>query len=53
VEHSSKKAAEEAARQEGKGEPMKHATPEDQSPHFHPTDADGKKIPSVHHNYSE
>ena len=53
VQHSSKKAAEEAARHEGKGEPLKHATSEEQSPHYHPTDAEGEKVPGVHHNYSE
>lgn len=49
--HPSKKKAEDAARQDGKGPPMHHPTPEKGSPHYHPTDANGNKIPGVHHNY--
>ncbi len=53
VEHSTKKAAQEAAKQEGKGAPIKHSSTDDQPSHFHPTDADGDKIPGVHHNYPD
>jgi len=47
----SDKAAEEAARHAGKGEPIKHANPNKGNPHYHPTDASGKKIPGTHFEY--
>jgi len=49
VEHPTRKEAKDAARNEGKGQPIEHGG-SDKS-HFHPTDAKGKKIPSVHHNF--
>jgi hypothetical protein len=52
VDHSSKKGAKDAARNEGKGEPEKHPSPTKGDPHYHPTDANGEKQPtSTHHNY--
>jgi hypothetical protein len=53
VEHSTKKAAQEAAKQDGKGAPIKHSSTDDQPSHFHPTDSDGSKTPGVHHNYPD
>lgn len=54
VDHSTKKGAKDAARQEGKGSPVQHPSPTKGSPHFHPTDADGEKVPaSTHHNYPD
>ena len=53
VEHSTKKAAMEAAKREGKGTPMKHSKTDKQPSHFHSTDQGGKKIPGTHHNYRE
>jgi hypothetical protein len=48
VEHPTRKEAEDAASQEGKGPPMQHKG------HFHPTDEEGEKEhPNVHHNYPE
>jgi RHS repeat-associated protein len=54
VDHPSRKAAEDAAAQEGKGAPMKHPGKAGEPSHFHPTDKNGKKAyPNVHHNYPE
>ena len=52
VEHSTRKAAKDAARQEGKGAPVNHPSPTRGNKHFHPTDSEGKKLPgSTHHEY--
>ncbi len=52
VEHSTQKAAKDAARQEGKQAPVKHASPKKGDSHYHPTDKSGEKIPgSTHHEY--
>lgn len=54
VDHSTKKEAKDAARQEGKGAPVKHASPAKGKPHYHPTDEKGKQIRgSTHHNYPQ
>jgi len=54
VDHSGKKGAKDAARQEGSGKPQQHASPQKGDPHYHPTDANGEKIPnSTHHNYPQ
>jgi RHS repeat-associated protein len=46
--HSTRKAAKDAARQEGETTPVEHGG----DGHFHPTDQDGNKIPnSTHHEY--
>ncbi len=51
-QHSTLKKAEEAARQEGHGKPVKHSTPEKGKGHLHPTDKSGNQIPkSTHHQY--
>jgi RHS repeat-associated protein len=51
VNHSTEKAAKDAARAEGKGAPVKHPSPTKEKPHYHPTDRKGEKIPcSTHHN---
>ncbi len=51
VNHSTEKAAKDAARAEGKGAPVKHPSPTKGKPHYHPTDRKGEKIPcSTHHN---
>ena len=50
--HPTRKAAKDAARNEGKGAPTSHPTPARGEPHFHPTGPDGARIPnSTHHNY--
>ena len=52
VNHATRKAAKDAARQEGMGAPVKHPSPSKGEPHFHPTGKDGEKLPaSTHHNY--
>ena len=51
--YSTMKAAKDAARAEGKGPPMKHPTPTEGGPHFHPVDEAGNKIPGVHYEYPE
>lgn len=51
VDHPNKKSAKDAARNDGQGAPMNHPSPTVGKPHYHPTDADGNKIPGVHHNY--
>jgi hypothetical protein len=53
IQHSSRKDALDAARQEGKGQPMQHTAADSQPPHFHPVDEAGEKIPGAHHNYPE
>lgn len=54
VDHSTKKQAKDAARNEGKGAPVQHPSPTRGRPHFHPTDGDGEKVPgSTHHNYPD
>lgn len=45
------KAAKEAAKEAGKGNPMKHANPKTGRPHYHPTDASGRKIPGQHFEF--
>ena len=52
VEHSTQKAAKDAARLEGAGKPVKHPSPQKGRGHYHPTGGDGKKKPaSTHHSY--
>ena len=52
VDHATRKAAKDAARQEGRGAPVNHPSPAKGEPHYHPTGTDGKKLPgSTHHNY--
>jgi hypothetical protein len=47
-QHSTRKAAKDAARQEGKGAPEEHGG----DGHFHPTDKNGEKLPNeTHHEY--
>jgi RHS repeat-associated protein len=46
-----RKAAEDAAKSAGSGKPMKHPNDKGQPPHFHPTDANGNKIPGPHFNF--
>jgi hypothetical protein len=53
VDLPSKKAAQEAAQQAGAGKPMQHPSPTVGKGHYHPTDANGKKIPGVHYNYPD
>jgi RHS repeat-associated protein len=55
VDHSTKKAAKDAARQDGKGAPIHHPNDKGQPPHYHAVDEAGKKIgkQSPHHNYPE
>jgi RHS repeat-associated protein len=49
-----KKGAKDAARRVGKRAPVNDPSPEVGDPHFHPTDANGKKIPgSTHFGYPE
>ena len=49
--HSSRKKAKDSASQEGSGPPMHHPSPTRGGPHYHPTDANGNKIPGPHHEY--
>ena len=52
VEHSTRKGAADAARAEGPGKPVEHASPQTGKPHFHPADRESRKKPcSTHHNY--
>jgi len=52
VNSSTKKGAKDAARNAGQAAPVKHTNPTEGGPHYHPTDADGKKKPnSTHYNY--
>jgi RHS repeat-associated protein len=52
VRHSTQKAAKDAARNEGRGAPVKHTNPSKGNNHYHPTDKDGNKKPSsTHHEY--
>jgi len=51
VDHPNRKSAKDAARNDGQGPPMHHPSPKVGEPHYHPTDANGNKIPGVHHNY--
>ncbi len=55
VDHSSRKAAKDAARADGKSKPIQHPSDEGQKPHFHATDAKGEKIgkQSPHHTYPQ
>jgi hypothetical protein len=53
VDHSSKKAAKDAARDAGDGPPIHHPSPKVGKPHYHSTDRAGDKKPGVHHNYPE
>ena len=43
------KGAKDAARQAGKGTPVKHPNPTVGNPHFHPTDPQGEKLPGSPH----
>ena len=48
------KAAKDAARQAGKGSPIKHPNPQKGNPHYHPSDSKGNKIPgSAHYEYPD
>lgn len=50
--HSTEKSAKDAARQAGKGKPVKHTSPKKGGRHYHPANSEGKKIPgSEHHEY--
>lgn len=53
VDHATRKRAKDAARRDGKGNPILHPNDVDQPPHFHAVDADGNKIgrQSPHHNF--
>ena len=52
VHHTNQKQAKDAARNEGKGKPVKHATPTRGRSHYHPTNTKGEKKPnSTHHEY--
>jgi len=52
VQHSTQKAAKDAARNEGKGAPVKHTNPKKGGDHYHATDKNGEKKPnSTHHEY--
>jgi RHS repeat-associated protein len=54
VNHSSRKAAKDAARKQGKGAPVKHTNPKKGGDHYHPTDENGEKLPnSTHHEYPD
>jgi RHS repeat-associated protein len=54
VRHSTQKAAKDAARNEGKGAPVKHTNPNKGNDHYHSTDKDGNKKPSsTHHEYPQ
>jgi RHS repeat-associated protein len=49
VDSPTRKGAKDAARSAGKGTPVEHPNPTRGNPHFHPTGADGEKIPSSPH----
>jgi hypothetical protein len=52
VDHSTRKGAKDAARQQGDRAPVEHSNPKKGKPHFHASDEKGKKKPgSTHHNY--
>ena len=52
VNHSSKKAAKEAAQHGGQSKPAHHPSPTKGKPHYHSTDKSGNiKKNGVHHNY--
>ncbi|MFL5493647.1 MAG: RHS repeat-associated core domain-containing protein [Gemmatimonadales bacterium] len=52
VDKSTRKQAKDAARDAGKGPPINHPSPARGKPHYHPTDADGNKLPgSPHYTY--
>jgi RHS repeat-associated protein len=53
IDHSTRKRAEDAARQQGAGKPIHHPNDSGQPPHFHAVDAGGNKIgqQSPHNNY--
>ena len=52
VKHPSQKSAKDAARNEGKGAPVKHPSPQKGNSHYHPVDKNGNKKPtSTHHEY--
>ena len=54
VRHSTRKAAKDAARNEGQSAPVSHPSPAVGEPHFHPAGPDGEKVPnSTHHTYPE
>mmetsp|Transcript_58490 Transcript_58490/g.166352 ORF Transcript_58490/g.166352 Transcript_58490/m.166352 type:complete len:107 (+) Transcript_58490:84-404(+) len=58
VQHSSRKAAEQAARSAGQGKPMHHSSGPGGGGHFHATDKAGNKITGgqaggVHHGYGK
>ena len=46
-----RKSAKEAAKGAGRGEPLHHQSPTTGRPHYHPTDAAGRKIPGQHFEY--
>jgi hypothetical protein len=51
-DYPTKKRARDAARNAGKSAPVNHPSPTRGKPHFHPTGADGEKVPgSPHYNY--
>ena len=52
IPFSTQKAAKDAARAAGKGSPMKHPSPKEGPPHYHPVDKGGNKIPDgTHYEY--
>ena len=52
VHHPTQKEAKDAARNQGKGRPVKHKSPKLGKPHYHPTDRNGLKKPnSTHHEF--
>ena len=52
VHHPTQKKAKDAARNQGKGRPVKHPSPKMGEPHYHPTDRNGLKKPnSPHHGF--
>lgn len=52
VHHPTQKKAKDAARNQGKGRPVKHPSPKVGEPHYHPTDRNGLKKPnSPHHGF--
>jgi hypothetical protein len=54
IKNATKKGAKDAARNAGKGKPVKHASPAKGDSHYHPTDENGDKIPnSPHFEYSQ
>ena len=54
VQHPTQKAAKDAARNEGRGDPVKHTNPNKGGDHYHATDKNGEKKPnSTHHEYSK